>query len=303
MQIIPVLDLRAGEVVRAIRGERQRYRPIVSGLCDGSDPVTVALAMLDACASRRLYVADLDALAGQSVQWQALRRLADALASPVPERIARTGVTAGAVTADAVAAGAVPSCTVTSDATTTVVAASAPSAVRELWLDAGFRDAADASRVASDLATRGLRLVPVFGTETLDSPRPGAASPFREWPQAALSLDQRLGRQLGDPHWWRARDQWPRRLIVMTLDRVGTLAGPDLEELRTVRDPARSPTRVKRTIIGAGGIGSDADLAAARRTGAHAWLVASALHDLRLSQVVQRQSRRRAARSGYAGPC
>ncbi len=39
MILIPVIDLMQGQVVRAVRGDRGSYRPIVSGLCAGSDPV------------------------------------------------------------------------------------------------------------------------------------------------------------------------------------------------------------------------------------------------------------------------
>ncbi|MGT2490681.1 hypothetical protein ACU4GD_09615 [Cupriavidus basilensis] len=46
---------------RAVRGQRDQYRPIVSGLHPGSDPVEMARAMLAHCASATLYIADLDA--------------------------------------------------------------------------------------------------------------------------------------------------------------------------------------------------------------------------------------------------
>ena len=38
MKLIPVIDLKAGEVVHARRGDRDNYRPIVSPLCRGSRP-------------------------------------------------------------------------------------------------------------------------------------------------------------------------------------------------------------------------------------------------------------------------
>lgn len=67
-----------GQVVRAVRGNRQAYRPVVSRLVEGSDPVTVACALLDHCASRRLYAADLDALTGRPAQAAVLRALLQA---------------------------------------------------------------------------------------------------------------------------------------------------------------------------------------------------------------------------------
>jgi HisA/HisF family protein len=75
MKLIPVIDLMHGQVVRAVRGDRQAYRPIVSQLCASSDPLTVAKILCEHCATRQLYVADLDALLGKPAQVAALRRL------------------------------------------------------------------------------------------------------------------------------------------------------------------------------------------------------------------------------------
>jgi phosphoribosylformimino-5-aminoimidazole carboxamide ribotide isomerase len=74
LQVIPVLDVARGQVVRGVRGERSAYRPIVSTLVAGSDPVEVAATLLPA-AARTLYVADLDAIQGGAVQVGVLRRL------------------------------------------------------------------------------------------------------------------------------------------------------------------------------------------------------------------------------------
>ena len=41
MQIIPVLDLKGGLVVRGIAGRRELYKPVVSALCSTADPAGV----------------------------------------------------------------------------------------------------------------------------------------------------------------------------------------------------------------------------------------------------------------------
>jgi phosphoribosylformimino-5-aminoimidazole carboxamide ribotide isomerase len=64
MRVIPVLDLKAGQVVRARAGRRQDYRPISSRLTQSSDPVDVALAFRTHFHLTELYLADLDAIAG-----------------------------------------------------------------------------------------------------------------------------------------------------------------------------------------------------------------------------------------------
>ena len=95
--------------------------------------------------------------------------------------------------------------------------------------------------------------------------------------QGILSLDRRDGERLDAAGCWETPELWPPRVIVMTLERVGAGTGPDLGTLREVA--ARSP---RTQLIGAGGIASEADLSLAREAGASAWLVASALHDLKL---------------------
>ena len=64
MRVIPVIDLKGGAAVHAVRGERERYRPLRSEIVAGSDPVQVTRAVREALGLDELYVADLDAIAG-----------------------------------------------------------------------------------------------------------------------------------------------------------------------------------------------------------------------------------------------
>lgn len=66
MKIIPVLDLKEGQVVRGIAGRRHEYRPIVSRLVESSEPLAVARAFRERLGFHELYIADLDALAGKA---------------------------------------------------------------------------------------------------------------------------------------------------------------------------------------------------------------------------------------------
>jgi phosphoribosylformimino-5-aminoimidazole carboxamide ribotide isomerase len=79
VKLVPVIDIAGGAVVRAVRGERERYRPIVSRLCDGHDPADIAIALAGYCAADTLYVADLDAIRGGALQRAALARIAAAV--------------------------------------------------------------------------------------------------------------------------------------------------------------------------------------------------------------------------------
>jgi HisA/HisF family protein len=232
VQVIPVLDLMAGQVVHAVRGERAAYRPIMSALCPGHAPVPLADALCRAAGSTLLYVADLDALAGRPVQVDVVRALLGA------------------------------------------------DARRTLWLDAGFRTVDGVRAVCKALGDTAARLVPVVGSESLRGADDlKALQPWWRMPgTAVLSLDRRAGRPMDAADAWRQPRAWPDRVIVMTLERVGADAGPDLDTLRAVRQAAAPGT----VLIGAGGVRDAADLAAAAAAGAQAWLVASALHHGRL---------------------
>lgn len=249
--MIPVLDLLGGVVVRAVRGERGRYQPMRSRLAAGSEPLVLARALLGhrACQPEPggapvLYIADLDAIQGRGVQTGLLAELLQTLRAEHPGLC--------------------------------------------LWLDAGFADAGAADRAVSAIARdwpelhgdeRGDRrdkvraaVRPVYGSESLHSL--AALAEVAAQPGAILSLDCRQQQALDPAGCWQQPDAWPATLIVMTLDRVGAAEGPDLETFARLQARAGH-----RTMVGAGGIRGQADLAAGHAAGATAWLVASALHD------------------------
>jgi HisA/HisF family protein len=75
MRVIPVIDLKSGAAVHAVRGERERYRPLRSRIVAGSDPVQVTRVVREELGLDELYVADLDAIAGGPAQCQLLAAL------------------------------------------------------------------------------------------------------------------------------------------------------------------------------------------------------------------------------------
>jgi phosphoribosylformimino-5-aminoimidazole carboxamide ribotide isomerase len=65
MRVIPVIDLKDGTAVHAVRGERERYRPVSSVIAgDGGDPLALARTFHAQLGLDELYVADLDAISG-----------------------------------------------------------------------------------------------------------------------------------------------------------------------------------------------------------------------------------------------
>jgi phosphoribosylformimino-5-aminoimidazole carboxamide ribotide isomerase len=151
------------------------------------------------------------------------------------------------------------------------MAAAAPAA--ELWLDAG---------VASEAAVRAARGWGagrvVIGSE---SQAPGDLDLAVRLEQAgvpvALSLDFHGETFAGPPALWSDPTLWPDTLIVMTLARVGTGRGPDLDRLLDVKRRAGA-----RRVFAAGGVRGPDDLAALAAAGVAGALIATALHEGRI---------------------
>jgi phosphoribosylformimino-5-aminoimidazole carboxamide ribotide isomerase len=75
MKLIPVIDLMAGQVVHARRGERQNYQPIRSALCPSAAPEAILQAMVKRFACDTVYIADLDAIRFRRPQIKVIEQL------------------------------------------------------------------------------------------------------------------------------------------------------------------------------------------------------------------------------------
>jgi HisA/HisF family protein len=93
-----------------------------------------------------------------------------------------------------------------------------------------------------------------------------------------LSLDYREDAFVGPSALLSEADGWPERVIAMTLVRVGSGMGPDLDRLSAIRN--RVPEKL---IYAAGGVRDVVDLAALQRAGIAGALVASCLHNGKLA--------------------
>jgi phosphoribosylformimino-5-aminoimidazole carboxamide ribotide isomerase len=77
MRVVPVIDLKGGTAVHAVRGERERYRPVRSAIGgDDGDAVALARGFREGLGLDELYVADLDAIGGRSGHGGVLAALA-----------------------------------------------------------------------------------------------------------------------------------------------------------------------------------------------------------------------------------
>ena len=222
MQVIPVIDLIDGAVVRAQVGDRASYRPLESPLSPTSEPVAVVRGLLTVYPFSTLYVADLDAIQRHGDNFPALRRIR------------------------------------------------AEFPTLQMWVDNGAADLpALEALIGADLGA------PVIGSESQRDSALIAA--HRDFGRIVLSLDFRGDTFQGPKEILAEPALWPRRIIVMTLARVGSGAGPDLARLAAIRSIAGG-----REIYAAGGVRDAADLSALKAAGASGALIATALHERRI---------------------
>lgn len=152
-----------------------------------------------------------------------------------------------------------------------------------LWVDAGVTQPESAERLLAAGASRA-----VVGTETL--PSLAALDVLRAAVPAErllLSLDVGASGVLSACPELRGREPAQTlellevatlpHLLVLTLDRVGMSAGPDLALLSAVRD-----AHPRLTLIAGGGVRDGNDLRALAAAGVDAVLVATALHEGRV---------------------
>jgi phosphoribosylformimino-5-aminoimidazole carboxamide ribotide isomerase len=234
MQIFPVLDLKGGQVVRAVGGRRDEYRSVISDLAPTSAARDIAAALRQRFSLTHLYVADLDAIAGAPPDVPTFRRLR----------------TEGF----------------------------------HLWVDAGLRDCDH----AASLFDAGVEEL-VFGLETLRGLEELSRACNRHGPRVAFSLDLKNGEPLGDRQAWKNGDAWSiaeeavsagiQRMIVLDLAHVGSGNGVGTEAL--CARIAKAFPRVE--VIAGGGVRGVEDLRRLQDCGVWGVLLASALHDGRIT--------------------
>ncbi len=133
-----------------------------------------------------------------------------------------------------------------------------------LWLDSGLQPF-----IAHDHASQ---VQHVLGTETGLSIE--QLEHYTRNSHCILSLDYARGKLIGDASLPQQPQRLPQRVIIMSLDYVGSRCGPDLEWLRAVREQLPG-----KQLYAAGGVRNVEDLRQLAANGIHGALVASALHD------------------------
>jgi phosphoribosylformimino-5-aminoimidazole carboxamide ribotide isomerase len=136
-----------------------------------------------------------------------------------------------------------------------------------LWIDAGFSNVTDCAFWLPLGATL------VIGTESVNNVEDWKELRATFGQSLVLSLDFAAEGARGPKALFAEAAHWPERIIVMSLDRVGTADGPDIPRLQSVVRQAGP-----RSVYASGGMRDIADLEAAEYAGSAGALIATALH-------------------------
>lgn len=140
----------------------------------------------------------------------------------------------------------------------------------EIWLDAAIHLA----ETAKNWQQQGIYCV--IGSESLSDIHHYHQIKEALMGQFALSLDFSRGQFIGPQPLLQQEALWPKRLIAMSLDKVGSGSGPDLPLLKSLH---RGPTQ----IYAAGGVRNADDLRTLKASRVSGVLLASVLHAGQLS--------------------
>ena len=132
---------------------------------------------------------------------------------------------------------------------------------KTFWIDSGYQ-------TFKDYADNHL---PVLGSECYSEDQALELSTFNK--RFILSLDYGPSGALGATSLFSDQTLWPATIIIMTLNRVGSQQGPDLEILTAFCK--RYP---EQHFVAAGGIRNIEDLQSLKHIGIYQALLASALH-------------------------
>ncbi len=138
-------------------------------------------------------------------------------------------------------------------------------------------DAAINSKQSWDYFFRYPNIKPVIGSETLSDISWLSDPLVRQ--NSMLSLDFQHGQFLGVPEVLHQAALWTENIIAMNIDHVGGHSGPDFELLLMLQQKAG-----KGRVIAAGGVRDEQDLNDLQGQGIDKVLIASALHDGRITQ-------------------
>ena len=142
------------------------------------------------------------------------------------------------------------------------------------YIDAGVTDQQSWLLLATNS-----NVYPVIGSETLRDITWLDNVDVQE--KSILSLDFKQGVFLGNEDLLKSPKLWPKQIIAMNLDCIGSQTGPDLNLLADLKSKNSNCD-----IIAAGGVRIEQDLIALDQQGIKQVLIASALHDGRITKQI-----------------
>ena len=226
MNIIPVIDYMRGQVVLAEKGNRASYQPVYSELCKHSDIHSVLRNLMSLADFNTVYVADLDSIENQQLNYSLWQEIFDAYANI------------------------------------------------QFWCDFGRPVSSWNDTMANVLNAR-----PIVGTEAFNNIQnlTDTLNNLKKF-RPLLSLDFKNSKLLGPDKLLSTFTRWPKDVIILSLNRVGSASGPDIELIQALLKHFTDCN-----VYVGGGIKNADDLKKLQSSGISGTLLAKSLHTKSIS--------------------
>ncbi len=217
-KIIPVVDLKNGNVVHAVQGKRNLYKPLETLISNSIELNDLCSVFIKDYSFETIYIADLDAITNQGNQHDIIK----SLLTTYPDL--------------------------------------------NVWLDSGLK-----FLYPININTKCTQ---ILGTE-MNFNLIEYQNLKQKFTNAILSLDYSGSDFLGDSQLLKYPNEWPKNIILMNLDKVGSQQGLNIERIKLIQ----SLLSDQQKLYIAGGIRDQSDLDTLDSLGIDGALISTSIHN------------------------
>ena len=223
MELIPAIDILNNIVVKAIVGERKKYKAIQSKILNSCKLEHIVEGLLNEYDFKKIYIADLNAIIGNKNNFKIIESIITKY----------THI--------------------------------------DFWVDYGIKTYLDFKKF------KNLPCSLIIGSETLkDVLELKKIKKKIKKNNIILSLDYKNNRFLGPPSLIKEKKLWPKKIILMALDNIGSRKGPNINKYNKIK------SGLKKEFYLAGGIRNNKDIFLLKEKGVNGVILSNALHEKKI---------------------
>ena len=223
MELIPAIDILDNIVVKAVAGERKKYKSIKSKILSSSELNHVVQSLLNEYSFKKFYIADLNAITGNKNNF----KIIEAIITNYRHI--------------------------------------------DFWVDYGIKTYLDCKQF------KNLPCNLIIGSETLKNilELKKIIKNVKK-NKIILSLDFKNNIFLGPPSLIKEKKLWPKKVILMSLDNIGSEKGPNIKKYKKIK------CGLNNEFYLAGGVRNNKDIILLKKKGISGVILSNALHNQKI---------------------